>query len=260
MADRRTFLSISAAAAVAAPVLGGSASAAAPATSSGPGEPALPQAPDRELRALLREIDARRTEATVRKLASFGTRHTLSSQDDPVRGIGAARDWIFEQLTGYAAVSGGRMTVEKQSFIQPVSSRIPVPTPITNIIATLRGDVTPERIYVVTGHYDSRVTRVNGAVLWSLAQAPSTPKGVLIDTTALTNLSTLRWTPGTEADLAGYEVVWRESTAPDWTHVIPVGNVSTATIDLSKDNVQFGVRAVDAAGHRSPAAAPQPSA
>jgi hypothetical protein len=108
--------------------------------------------------------------------------------------------------------------------------------------------------------YIARVTRVNGAVLWSLAQAPSTPTGVLIDTTALTNLSTLRWTPSTEADLAGYEVVWRESTAPDWTHVIPVGNVSTATIDLSKDNVQFGVRAVDTAGHHSPAAAPQPSA
>ena len=108
--------------------------------------------------------------------------------------------------------------------------------------------------------YIARVTRANGAVLWSLAQAPSTPKGVFIDTTALTNLSTLRWSPSTEPDLTGYEVVWRESTAPDWTHVIPVGNVATVTIDLSKDNVQFGVRAVDAAGHRSPAAAPQPSA
>jgi hypothetical protein len=469
MADRRTFLSVSAAAAVAAPVLGGATAAgAAPQTSRGPGQPVRPQAPDRELRALLREIDARRIEATIRKLASFGTRHTLSSQDDPVRGIGAARDWIFDRMTRYASASGGRMTVEKQSYVQPVSPRIPVPTPITNVIATLRGDTTPERIYVVTGHYDSRVTdvldftsdapgadddasgvaammelarvmatrhpeativfaavageeqglygsdhmaqafkeagadiqgmfsndiigtgdahdgtandprtirlfvegvptsetpaqastrksvggendgpsrqlgrfaqsvgendatgmkiriiwrrdrylrgsdhisfllrgypaarfteprenfahehqntrvengvqfgdlvefcdfgyiarvtRVNGAVLWSLAQAPSTPKGVFIDTTALTNLSTLRWSPGTEPDLAGYEVVWRESTAPDWTHVIPVGNVATVTIDLSKDNVQFGVRAVDTAGHRSPAAAPQPSA
>jgi hypothetical protein len=207
VADRRTFLSVSAAAAAAAPVLGGAAPAvAAPQAWSGPGQPAQPQPPDAQLRALLREIDARRIEATVRKLASFGTRHTLSSQDDPVRGIGAARDWIFDRLTRYAAASGGRMTVEKQTFIQPVSSRIPVPTPITNIIATLR------------------------------------------------------WAPGTEPDLAGYEVVWRESTAPDWTHVIAVGNVSTATVDLAKDNVQFGVRAVDTAGHRSPAAAPQPSA
>jgi hypothetical protein len=103
------------------------------------------------------------------------------------------------------------------------------------------------------------VARVNAATLWSLAQAPSTPKGVLIDTVALTNQSTLRWTPGTEADLAGYEVLWRETTAPDWEHVIDVGKVATFTIDLSKDNVQFGVRAVDTAGHRTPVAAPQPS-
>ncbi len=462
MADRRTFLSASAAAAAAAGVLGGSGAAHA-------SPPAVhPQSPDRELRALLREIDPRRIEATVRRLAAFGTRHTLSSQTDPVRGIGAARDWIFEQMTGYAATSGGRMTVQKQTFVQPVASRIPAPTPITNLITTLRGDASEDRVYVITGHYDSRVTdvmnftgdapgadddasgvavvlelvrilatrhteativlaavageeqglygsdhmaqvlkdagtdvqamfsndivgtgdgfdgtrpephvvrlfvegvpttetpaeaairqsvggendgpsrqlgrfvsavagnpstgmdirvvwrrdrylrgsdhisflrrgwpaarfteprenfghehndvrvvdgvqfgdlprfcdfeyiarvaRVNLATLWSLAQAPSTPRNVLIDTAALTNQSTLRWTPGTEADLAGYEIVWRDSTAPDWTHVIPVGKVATATVDISKDNVQFGVRAVDTAGHRSPAASPAPSA
>jgi hypothetical protein len=468
MADRRTFLSVSAAAAVAAPVLGATAAEAAPHSSGGPGRPYRSQAPDRELRELLREIDPRRVEATVQRLVAFGTRHTLSSQTDPVRGIGAARDWIFNRMTEYAAASGGRMTVEKQTFIQPVSNRIPVPTPITNVITTLRGDTAPDRIYVVTGHYDSRVTdvlnftddapgadddasgvatvlelvrvmstrrseativfaavaaeeqglygsdhlaqvfrtagadvqamfsndivgtgnahdgtpndprtirlfvegvpttetpaqasirqsvggendgpsrqlgrfvasvadnsstgmnvrvvwrrdrylrgsdhisfllrgypaarfteprenfnhehqdvrvengiqfgdlpefcdfgyiarvaRVNAATLWSLAQAPSTPKGVLIDTTALTNASTLRWTLGTEPDLAGYEIVWRDSTAPDWTHVIDVGKVATATVDLSKDNVQFGVRSVDTAGHRSPAAAPAPAA
>jgi hypothetical protein len=466
--SRRTFLSVSAATVVAAPVLGAStAEAATSGVPSGPGRRPRPQAPDRQLRALLREIDARRIGATVERLAGFGTRHTLSAQDDPVRGIGAARDWIFEQLTRSAAGSGGRMTVQQQSFIQPVSPRIPVPTRITNVVATLRGDTAPERIYVVTGHYDSRasdvmdftsdapgadddasgvaavlelarvlatrrteativlaavageeqglygsdhlaqllrvenadvqgmfsndivgtgdahdgsrpeprtlrlfvegvptaetpaqatvrqsvggendgpsrqlgrfvrdvaenphtgmkirvvwrrdrylrgsdhisflqrgypaarfteprenfahehqdvrvengqqfgdlvrfcdfgyiarVARVNAAALWSLAQAPSTPRAVVIDTTLLTNETTLRWEAGTETDLAGYEVLWRETTAPDWTHVIDVGNVTTTTIDLSKDNVFFGVRAVDRDGHRSPAAAPQPS-
>ncbi|WP_236642823.1 M20/M25/M40 family metallo-hydrolase [Actinoplanes utahensis] len=121
-------------------------------------------APDRELRTILREIDPRRIEAIVRKLVSFGTRHTLSAQDDPNRGIGAARDWIFAELQRHAAASGGRMTVEQQSFIQPVAPRIPAPTRITNVVATLRGSVTPERIYVVTGHYDSRVTDVMDAV------------------------------------------------------------------------------------------------
>jgi hypothetical protein len=76
---------------------------------------------------------------------------------------------------------------------------------------------------------------------------------------ALTNQTTLRWQRGTEPDLAGYEVLWRETTAPDWTHVIPVGDVTTATIDLAKDNVHFGVRAVDRDGHHSPVAYPVPS-
>jgi hypothetical protein len=59
--------------------------------------------------------------------------------------------------------------------------------------------------------------------------------------------------------VAGYEVLWRETTAPERTHVIDAGRVSEVTIDLSKDNVLFGVRAVDRDGHRSPAAAPRPS-
>ena len=447
MADRRAFLSASAAFAV-APVLGA------------PVSDKSPRSVPAGLRGLLREIDETRIKATVERLAAFGTRHTLSSQDDPVRGIGAARDWIFQELSGYASKSGGRLTVEKQSFVQPVSSRIPVPTTITNVVATLHGDTSPDRIYVVTGHYDSRVTdvmdftsdapgadddasgvavimelarvmssrpspativfaavageeqglygsdhlaqqfknanadiqamfsndivgassgertvrlfvegvptsetpaqastrlsvggendgpsrqlgrfvtdvaapsltglkvrtvwrrdrylrgsdhisfllrgypaarltepvedfnhehqnvrvengiqygdlvefcdfgyiarvaKVNAAALWSLAQAPGTPRGVVIDTTQLTNTTTLRWTPNTEPDLAGYEVLWRETTAPDWEHVVAAGNVSTVTIDLSKDNVFFGVRAVDRDGNRSPAAAPQPS-
>ncbi|BCB77367.1 hypothetical protein Pflav_037770 [Phytohabitans flavus] len=105
----------------------------------------------------------------------------------------------------------------------------------------------------------TRVAKVNGAALWSLANGPGTPKGVNILTAALTNDTTLRWQRGTDPDLAGYEVVWRETTAPEWTHVIPVGDVTTTTIDLSKDNVFFGVRAVDRDGLRSPVAFPTPA-
>ena len=469
--SRRAFLSASAVSAAAAvPLIAAEPAAAAsvvhPEGATGPGRRVRPQAPDRQLRALLARIDQQRIEAIVRRLAAFGTRHTLSSQDDPVRGIGAARDWIYDQMRRYAAASGGRMTVELQSYVQEPAPRIPVPTRITNIVATLRGDVTPQRTYVVTGHYDSRVTdvmnatadapgadddasgvatimelarvmatrrseativfaavageeqglygstylarqlkaagadvqgmfsndiigsstaddgtrdphrvrmfvegvptaetaaqaairqsiggendspsrqlgrfvldvaqnrstrmrvwmiyrrdrflrgsdhipflregwpagrftepaedfahqhqdvrvengkqygdlpqfcdfgyitrvaRVNGATLWSLAQAPGTPKAVTVVTLALTNDTTLRWQRGSEPDLAGYEVLWRDSTAPDWTHVISVGDVTETTIDLSKDNVQFGVRAVDRSGHRSPAASPTPS-
>ena len=467
---RRAFLAASAAtAAIAATPLALDAAPAAATTigfDNGPGHLEFPQFPDRDLRALLREIDSDRIEATVRRLVAFGTRHTMSSQDDPVRGIGAARDWIRDQFNAIAATSGGRMTVELQAFVQPPSTTLPVPTTITNVIATLRGTTAPERVYVVSGHYDSRITdvldftgdapgadddgsgvatvlelarvfaprptdatiifvavageeqglfgsafmaaqlkaagtdiqgmfsndivgtgdahdgtapdpftvrlfvegvptsetaqqaairraiggendgasrqlgrfvesvakniftgmrirvdwrrdrflrssdhvsflqqgypaarfteprenfahehqnvrvengvqfgdlpefcdfdyiarvaRVNAAALWSLAQGPGTPKNVRIQATTLTNDTTLTWNHGTDPDLAGYEVVWRESTATNWTRVIPVGDVTTATIHLSKDNVQFGVRAVDRDGHRSPVAAPTP--
>ena len=77
-----------------------------------------------------------------------------------MRGIGAATAWVIEQMQAIAATSSGRMTVQQQTFVQPVSSRIPVPTTITNVIATLQGTASPERFYVVTGHLDSRVTDV----------------------------------------------------------------------------------------------------
>ena len=59
-----------------------------------------------------------------------------------------------------AATSSGRMTVQQQTFIQPVATNIPVPTSITNVIATLQGTASPERFYVVTGHLDSRCTDI----------------------------------------------------------------------------------------------------
>src|SRR3954447_8098302 len=64
----------------------------------------------RKVDRMLRGMDRRRVERYDRKLASFGTRHTLSSQDDPHRGIGAARDWITARFKLFAASSGGRMT------------------------------------------------------------------------------------------------------------------------------------------------------
>ncbi len=112
---------------------------------AGPGGRVRPQAPDRELRAILAELDADRMTATVRGLTAFGTRHTLSSQTDPLRGIGAARDWLFGRFQQAAAPSGGRMTVALQSFMQPPASRIPTPTVITNVVATLRGSTAPDR-------------------------------------------------------------------------------------------------------------------
>jgi hypothetical protein len=116
----------------------------------------------KDVRQMLSDVSSSNIEASIQKLVSFGTRHTLSSQTDPNRGIGAATQWVFDQLQQDAAASGGRMTVQKQSFVQPPGPRIPVPTTITNVIATLHGSQVDStgRTYVVSGHLDSRVTDV----------------------------------------------------------------------------------------------------
>ena len=470
---RRTFLSASAVTAVAAPILAASApadAATARLTTAGAGSALTRRAPDSDLRAMLRQVDPSRIQATILRLTQFGTRHTASSQTDPVRGIGAATAWVFAQMQAIAATSSGRMTVQQQTFTQPVANNIPVPTTITNVIATLKGTASPERFYVITGHLDSRVTdvlnftddapgadddasgvavvlelarlfatrqfpgtlvfatvageeqglygstfmaaqmakagndvqgmfsndivgasqgwdgtkpdphtvrmflegvptaataseislmqsvggendggsrqlgrfvqevapfeltgmnvrliwrrdrylrgtdslsfqgqgypaariseprenfnhehqntrvvngvqlgdliqyvdfdfvarvaKVNGATLWALATSPSTPKNLLIHVAPPVNFAginntVLSWNANPESDLAGYEVLMRETTAPDWTSEIKVGNVTTATLDIAKDNLQFGVRAVDTAGNRSPVAFPK---
>ena len=110
---------------------------------------------NRTIANVVREIDARNIEVTIRKLVSFGTRNTLSEQNDPNRGIGAARDWLYAEFLKAATASGGRMTVEKQSYEQAKAARVPQPTIVTNVVATLKGTQSPDRIYVVSGHYDS---------------------------------------------------------------------------------------------------------
>src|SRR5215813_3409089 len=457
--SRRAFLSATAVTAAAAPLV----SVVAPANTTGTFDPAL--------RALLMKVDPNRIQATIEKLVSFGTRHTASSQTDPVRGIGAAYTWVFQQMQAIAATSNGNMTVQQQTFTQqPVPGRLAAPTSITNTIATLKGTASPERFYVVTGHLDSRVTDlldatsdapgadddgsgtacvlelarvfathqfpgtmvfaavsgeeeglfgstfmaqqmksagndvqgmfsndimgtgdahdgtrpdpftvrmflegiptnvtssqislmqavggendglsrqlgryvnsvapfnltgmnirliwrrdrylrasdhvsfqgqgyaaarfteprenfnhehqntqvvngvqlgdlidfvdfdfigrvtgVNAAALWALATSPSTPKNAQIHTAppvnfSGTNFTTLDWNANPETNVTGYEVVLRETTEADWTKAIPVGNVTTVTLDISKDNVQMGIRAVDQDGNRSPVAFPR---
>ncbi len=111
-----------------------------------------------EIFKMIREVSANRIEADIRKLVSFGTRNTLSEQDNPSRGIGAARDWIFGEFQKIDADCNNCLIVEKQTFLQPKANRIPEPVNLTNVIATLKGTTNPERVYVVSGHYDSMCT------------------------------------------------------------------------------------------------------
>ena len=414
------------------------------------------------------EVSPQRIEAYVRKLASFGTRHTMSDTVSDTRGIGAARRWIKAELERCGAAAGGRLQVAYDSHVAPVSARISKPTEIVNVVATLPGSqpASKDRIYVVSGHYDSRntdvmdavgdapganddasgtaavmelactmakhqfdatlvfmavaaeeqgligarhwaeqavqnkldiagmftndiigssraddgriddkqvrlfaqgipatkemsdavrglvatggendslprqlarhikeigerynpgfrvniinrsdrylrggdhmpflekgfaavrfsepnedfdhqhqnvrtengkvigdlpefndykyiarVARVNGAALASLALAPAAPKQVQVRTRQLENDSVLLWQPNQEPDLAGYRIVWRETSAPLWEGSMWVGNVTEARVKLSKDNYFFGVQAVDKDGNVSVASYPSP--
>jgi hypothetical protein len=108
--------------------------------------------------------------------------------------------------------------------------------------------------------YIARVAKVNAATLAELASAPATTKDVRVHTRELSNDTDLQWAPNTEPDLAGYEIVHRDTAAPYWTHVIRARKTTTRKhiIGITKDNVLFGVRAVDRSGNRSPAAFPRP--
>lgn len=121
------------------------------------GQPLIPQAPDTELTNMLAKIDTARIENIVTTLAAFGTRHTLSTQNSTTRGIGAARDWILGQMQAMASNSTNKMEVFFNSYIQePDNDRVNFDVNVTNVVARINGTVDPNRVYVVTGHYDSR--------------------------------------------------------------------------------------------------------
>jgi hypothetical protein len=106
--------------------------------------------------------------------------------------------------------------------------------------------------------YIAQVARVNVTALGALALAPAVPTNVEVETKGLTNDTTLEWKPNTEPDLAGYQVVWRDTTAPFWQHTLSAGNLTRFTVPVSKDNVVFGVRAIDKDGNKTPASYPIP--
>jgi hypothetical protein len=107
--------------------------------------------------------------------------------------------------------------------------------------------------------YVADVARVNAATLASLALAPSAPKDVEVMTLFLEHNTTLRWKANREPDVAGYRIVWRDTTAPFWQHERDVGNVTHHTlVDISKDNFVFGVQAYDRDGNLSVTTYPRP--
>ena len=119
-------------------------------------------AADPQIASALQQVSAQRIQANIEKLVSFGTRSTISAQDDTSikagRGVGAAREWIKSEFERYSKDCGGCLEVETDSFTEQPVERIPKPTQITNVYAVLRGTdaANAKRIVLVTGHYDSR--------------------------------------------------------------------------------------------------------
>jgi hypothetical protein len=110
-----------------------------------------PVRPDPRVQALVAEVSAERLGALVDRLASFETRHTLSSADQPTRGIGAARQWMLDELRGYSP----HLQVSFDTHIVPPGGRITREVELRNVVAVLPGRST-RRIYV-SGHYDTVV-------------------------------------------------------------------------------------------------------
>lgn len=111
----------------------------------------------------------------------------------------------------------------------------------------------------VDTNYVANVARLNAATLASLADAPSEPQNVKVLTTALDNNSELTWEPSAYAPPGTtYEVVWRDTDELLWTHAQSSGSATRLKLNVSKDNVLFGVRAVAANGHRSLPVPPLP--
>ena len=117
---------------------------------------------DVAIEEMVKQVSADSLKAYVTKLVSFGTRSTLSSTTNKQKGIGAAREWVVQKFNEFGKSSNGRLTAYVDTTtLQPDGRRIDVSTSLGNAMATLKGtDPADDRIYLISGHLDSRVTDV----------------------------------------------------------------------------------------------------
>ncbi len=114
------------------------------------------------LREIVDQVSADELHATIAKLVGFGTRHTLSDTKSKRRGIGAARSWVQSRFTAIGKACGGCLEIVTPA--QTVTGkRIPEPAEVMDVVAIQRGTSDPNRVVVITGHLDSRVTDVMNA-------------------------------------------------------------------------------------------------
>ena len=122
--------------------------------------------PDPAIVAILKKIDANDLRAIDTRLVGFGTRNLFSEGlHSSTRGVYAARDWLAGQFGDLQKVSGGRLTVNLDTYVQPKTDRTPRAVETSSVYATLRGDDPTRGTIVISSHYDSRNSDGNDATL-----------------------------------------------------------------------------------------------
>jgi hypothetical protein len=117
---------------------------------------------DPEIASMVKEVSADSLQSYIKSLVAFGTRNTLSTQTNPLRGIGAARNWVLGKFNQYAKQSNGRLTAFIDTITyKPDGKRVDSAIILGNVIATLKGtDTSDHRIFLISGHIDNMRTNV----------------------------------------------------------------------------------------------------
>src|SRR5215210_4357153 len=191
---------------------------------------APPPSPDAKLRSIIAPVSRARMKATIEKLVSFGTRHTLSSQTDPRRGIGPAQNWTEAEFRRYSRDCGGCLELRRarDTF---TGARVPKPTKVTDVFAIQRGTERPNDVVIITAHLDTRVTDP----LNSTSDAPGANddgSGVAAIMEAARILSKHKFPgtivyaplPGEEQGLYGAKVMAAYAKAQGWNVIADINN------------------------------------
>ena len=109
---------------------------------------------------LTEQVRAERMRADIEAMVGFGTRHTLSETESNTRGVGAARRWVQREFESIGRECGGCLEIVLPGETVTALPRIPNPTEVVNVVAIQRGTTDPDRVIVISGHLDSRVTDV----------------------------------------------------------------------------------------------------
>jgi len=111
------------------------------------------------LHTVVSQVEADRMHADITALVGFGTRHTLSDTVSETRGIGAARRWTEREFRRVGAECGDCLEIALPADTV-TGARVPTPTEVVDVLAIQRGTGDPNRVIVISGHIDSRVTDV----------------------------------------------------------------------------------------------------